>query len=301
MSEGPSTPKVDSDGDGWTDIEESLAGTDPNNKDTDGDGIWDPVDPNPLVPQTTAPPSTTSAPTTTPAPTTAPPSTTSAPTTTPAPTTAPPPNFPSLENFTYGFENVHSSDSTCCRTGDVIDKVKACGAKTTLYEEQNVTKASLHAQNIDVLIFGVSVDNMLSSQDIAELYGYVSEGGIIWLAAAIPTYNDLLDEFGTYVSFVKKTELKDADFICIDDDWLSYDVNNFNASTVFIFEPLDGWNESLHVYGYGGYHEWPQVIYKKFGSGYIFCSNMNFYKNYHLKDNAKIFENIVYTIGSLLD
>ncbi|MFQ5842604.1 MAG: hypothetical protein ACE5I8_09225 [Thermodesulfobacteriota bacterium] len=40
---------VDSDGDGWTDEEEERAGTDPNNKDTDGDGIWDPQDPNPLV------------------------------------------------------------------------------------------------------------------------------------------------------------------------------------------------------------------------------------------------------------
>ncbi len=41
------TPK-DSDGDGWTDEQEIKAGTDPNLRDTDGDGIWDPKDDNPL-------------------------------------------------------------------------------------------------------------------------------------------------------------------------------------------------------------------------------------------------------------
>jgi len=41
---------TDSDGDGWTDIQESKAGTDPNNVDTDGDEYWDPLDPNPLNP-----------------------------------------------------------------------------------------------------------------------------------------------------------------------------------------------------------------------------------------------------------
>jgi hypothetical protein len=46
--EGPSL--LDSDGDGWTDIQERAAGTDPFNVDTDIDGIWDPYDENPLDP-----------------------------------------------------------------------------------------------------------------------------------------------------------------------------------------------------------------------------------------------------------
>jgi hypothetical protein len=40
----------DSDGDGWSDEQEMRAGTDPYNKDTDGDGIWDPKDDNPTDP-----------------------------------------------------------------------------------------------------------------------------------------------------------------------------------------------------------------------------------------------------------
>ncbi len=40
----------DSDGDGWTDSQEKIAGTDPQKVDTDGDGYWDPYDPNPLDP-----------------------------------------------------------------------------------------------------------------------------------------------------------------------------------------------------------------------------------------------------------
>ncbi len=47
------TPKPegeqDSDGDGWTDDHERRAGTNPYSKDTDGDGLWDSMDPNPLV------------------------------------------------------------------------------------------------------------------------------------------------------------------------------------------------------------------------------------------------------------
>jgi len=67
----------DSDGDGWSDTRERTAGTNPNNVDSDGDGYWDPHDPNPLDPNIPtvggAPkrePSPTIAPSTTPAPTT---------------------------------------------------------------------------------------------------------------------------------------------------------------------------------------------------------------------------------------
>ena len=60
---------LDSDGDGWTDSEEAVAGTDPSTADTDHDGISDPIDPNPLVPKggTTTPPPSTTPPTSTPA------------------------------------------------------------------------------------------------------------------------------------------------------------------------------------------------------------------------------------------
>lgn len=41
---------IDSDGDGWTDVQEEIAGTDPHNVDTDDDDYWDPHDSNPLDP-----------------------------------------------------------------------------------------------------------------------------------------------------------------------------------------------------------------------------------------------------------
>jgi len=43
-------PVVDTDGDGWSDEQELLAGTDPDKKDTDGDRHWDPQDENPIDP-----------------------------------------------------------------------------------------------------------------------------------------------------------------------------------------------------------------------------------------------------------
>ena len=43
------SPIKDSDGDGWTDDQEKLMQTDPYKIDTDGDGIKDSEDPNPLV------------------------------------------------------------------------------------------------------------------------------------------------------------------------------------------------------------------------------------------------------------
>ncbi|MDD2777661.1 MAG: hypothetical protein PHS47_01805 [Methanocellales archaeon] len=79
-----STPIPDSDGDGWNDEQEKLAGTDPYKKDTDGDGYWDPKDPNPLdanIPVSTITPTPTPIPT--PAPT---PTPTSTPTPAPTPT-----------------------------------------------------------------------------------------------------------------------------------------------------------------------------------------------------------------------
>lgn len=42
--------QMDTDGDGWTDAQEEIAGTDPNKVDTDDDGYWDPHDSNPLDP-----------------------------------------------------------------------------------------------------------------------------------------------------------------------------------------------------------------------------------------------------------
>jgi hypothetical protein len=43
------TDYLDSDGDGWSDAEESLVGSDPQKVDTDGDGMLDTEDPNPLT------------------------------------------------------------------------------------------------------------------------------------------------------------------------------------------------------------------------------------------------------------
>ena len=45
----PTTIPKDSDGDGWSDGQERTAGTNPLKVDTDGDGIWDSKDSNPLV------------------------------------------------------------------------------------------------------------------------------------------------------------------------------------------------------------------------------------------------------------
>ncbi len=41
---------IDSDGDGWSDVQEEKAGTNPYKADTDGDGYRDPKDDNPLDP-----------------------------------------------------------------------------------------------------------------------------------------------------------------------------------------------------------------------------------------------------------
>ena len=45
-----SAEPLDSDGDGWSDKREEKAGTNALNPDTDGDGIWDDKDDNPLDP-----------------------------------------------------------------------------------------------------------------------------------------------------------------------------------------------------------------------------------------------------------
>ncbi len=44
------TIQKDSDFDGWTDIQEREAHTNPFDVDTDHDGVWDPEDPNPQYP-----------------------------------------------------------------------------------------------------------------------------------------------------------------------------------------------------------------------------------------------------------
>jgi len=44
-----STSQIDSDQDGWSDYQEYLEATDPRRKDTDGDGMIDSVDPDPLI------------------------------------------------------------------------------------------------------------------------------------------------------------------------------------------------------------------------------------------------------------
>ena len=64
--------QLDSDGDGWTDAQEEAAGSDPFKKDTDGDGHWDPLDPNPLDAKIPAEQTQTPVPTGTASPTTAP-------------------------------------------------------------------------------------------------------------------------------------------------------------------------------------------------------------------------------------
>ena len=58
-------PAFDTDGDGWSDVQEETAGTDPSKVDTDDDGYWDPHDPNPLdtgIPGTGSPDSVLPAP-----------------------------------------------------------------------------------------------------------------------------------------------------------------------------------------------------------------------------------------------
>jgi len=85
----------DSDNDGWSDINEKLKGTDPNNPDTDGDGTIDSEDPYPLDPtrpvRPTVAPSPSATPITTPLITPAPETT---PTSTEKPEATPKPWLP---------------------------------------------------------------------------------------------------------------------------------------------------------------------------------------------------------------
>lgn len=51
----PQQQDTDSDNDGWSDEREKIMGTNPYDRDTDGDGIKDSDDPNPLVPEKKVP------------------------------------------------------------------------------------------------------------------------------------------------------------------------------------------------------------------------------------------------------
>ncbi|MFH1774041.1 MAG: PQQ-binding-like beta-propeller repeat protein [Methanobacteriota archaeon] len=55
VSQPSNLSAVDSDGDGLTDEQERILKTNPYNPDTDGDGLIDSIDPNPLVPEKSAP------------------------------------------------------------------------------------------------------------------------------------------------------------------------------------------------------------------------------------------------------
>lgn len=55
LTSTPTPPQLDSDGDGWSDEKEKIMGTDPYSVDSDSDGINDPQDPNPAVPEKKVP------------------------------------------------------------------------------------------------------------------------------------------------------------------------------------------------------------------------------------------------------
>jgi hypothetical protein len=62
MPVSPARVPLDSDNDGLPDDEERLKGTDPNNPDTDGDGLSDSLDPYPLDPKLPLKPTVTPTP-----------------------------------------------------------------------------------------------------------------------------------------------------------------------------------------------------------------------------------------------
>ncbi len=151
----PSTrlSKIDSDKDGLSDAEELALGSNPNNPDTDGDGINDAKDPDPLnlptksplptttpAPTTTAPPTTTPAPTTTTPPTTTPAPTTTAPTTTTPPTTTPTPTTLPPEVEIYKDELIYTTN-----TGNVFYHATGTDGLTQPQTIQNVLPTSGNA------------------------------------------------------------------------------------------------------------------------------------------------------------
>jgi hypothetical protein len=94
--------------------------------------------------------------------------------------------------------------------------------------------------------------------------------------------------------------LDEHDFYCNEHGMVGYGISSFYLATIYTFSDLEGWECELRVTGYGGYKDWPQVIYRQVGEGYVFCSNMSFYREYHLRDNQAIFDNTALTIATLL-
>jgi len=122
---GGSDTQLDSDGDGWTDAQEEAAGSDPFKKDTDGDGHWDPLDPNPLDAKIPAAATQTPVPTDTASPTT-------------APTTAPTPKPTNI----WGVERIPDEILSECARQFLTENSGVSGA--TIFQSTNYSTLVLN-------------------------------------------------------------------------------------------------------------------------------------------------------------